>query len=95
MVRGGHGQSIAWPRIEGQGEAREEEGEEGGGGVTSVRGTEERSPCLAAHPTSKKARAAPRADDRSGSAGPSSPARPRPAGKTPQAMLGPCPPRTI
>ncbi len=33
MVRGGHGQSIAWlpwPRIERQGEAREEEGEEGG-----------------------------------------------------------------
>ena len=33
-----------------------------GRGVRSVRGSEERGPCLAARPTSKKARAAARAD---------------------------------
>ena len=58
-----------------------------GRGVTSVRGSEERSSCLAAHPTSKKARAAARADDRSGSAGPSAPAR-RPDGKRSRGRRG-------
>ena len=58
-----------------------------GRGVRSVRGSEERSPCLAAHPTSKKARAAARADDRSGSAGPSAPAR-RPDGKRSRGRRG-------